>query len=302
MIDPSLLPALFDVLTVARTGSVGAASRKLHKTPSAISQQLRRVERHFGVVFFERAGRGLRLSTAGELALPSVLRLFDEVEAAYARMAELTGPAVAVLRIAASDYVGQALLAPVIRELLELRAPMRFEITTTHSAEALRAVERGEADFAVASAREPRVALDDNILLTQPFVWVGPRSKGTPLRLRERLAQEPLLRLSPGSEGRRLLDAFLEKHRMTVASTIDVPSVSLMLSYVSGGLGIGLAPRLALHTGRDRRLVVELADVEALPIRLAYRRGYRLTPLTEKFVQRLIAEGRAAATHRLEVR
>jgi len=47
MIDPTLIPALQDVLLVARTGSVGAAARQLHKTPSAVSQQLRRVEEHF---------------------------------------------------------------------------------------------------------------------------------------------------------------------------------------------------------------------------------------------------------------
>src|SRR5205085_1417699 len=76
--DPALIPALHDALVVAQTGSVGGAARRLNKTPSAVSQQLRRLERRFGVALFERAGRGLRPSPAGETVLGSLTRLFDE--------------------------------------------------------------------------------------------------------------------------------------------------------------------------------------------------------------------------------
>ena len=41
MIDAGLLPALLSLLTIARTGSVGAAARLHHRTSSAISQQVR---------------------------------------------------------------------------------------------------------------------------------------------------------------------------------------------------------------------------------------------------------------------
>ena len=60
--DAALLPALHDVLIVAQTGSVGEAARRLHKTSSAVSQQLRRVEERFGVALFDRVGRRLRPS------------------------------------------------------------------------------------------------------------------------------------------------------------------------------------------------------------------------------------------------
>src|SRR5262249_39304501 len=64
--------------------------------------------------------------------------------------------------------------------------------------------------------------------------------------LTERLRSEPVLRLAGESRGRALLDHYLAEHRIRPVSTIDVPSVSLLLSYVSGGLGIGLVPALAL--------------------------------------------------------
>ena len=69
MIDAALLPALLSLLAVARSGSVGAAARLQHRTSSAISQQIRKLERHLDVKLLERAGRGVRLTAAGEAAL-----------------------------------------------------------------------------------------------------------------------------------------------------------------------------------------------------------------------------------------
>ena len=92
-------------------------------------------------------------------------------------------------------------------------------------------------------------------------MWVGPRRRGLTARLERRLPREPLLRLAAESHGRRLLDEYLERERVRVLSTIEVPSVSLMLSYVSGGLGIGLAPALALAEVPRGRVVIEPAHV-----------------------------------------
>jgi DNA-binding transcriptional LysR family regulator len=297
MIDPTLVPALQDVLTVARAGSVGAAARRLHKTPSAVSQQIRRVERHFGVELFERAGRGVKLSQAGESALPSINRLFDEAESLFGHLAELSGTSVTTLRVAASDYLGKSLLLPVLRELFLHRAPLRFEITTMHSLDAPRSVVRGEVDFAVITTLETQEALTEKVLFTQPFVWVGARVAGEKRPLTDRLRREPLLRLAAGSQGRRLLDAFLDDQRIRPASTIDVPSVSLLLSYVSGGLGVGLAPALALdEVPRPRsRIVATRAAVQPLPVKLVYRNNYRPAPAAERFVERLLLLGRQAA-------
>ncbi|KYF88081.1 LysR family transcriptional regulator [Sorangium sp. So ce341] len=293
--DASLLPALEDVLLVARSGSVAEAARRLHKTPSAISQQVRRVEEHFGVALFERDGRGVRLSPAGEAALGAITRLFDQAEGVFELLSELAGEPSTTLRLAASDYLGKGLLVPVIRQMLEQRAPVRFAITTANSIDAARWVERGEVDLGLASASSAGGDLVKQPLFVQPFLWVGPRLKGKAPALRERLRHEPLLRLAPGSVGRRLLDAYLDRERIRPISTIDVSSVSLLVSYVSGGLGIGLAPALALTEVARSRLDVEVAEeVEPLPVELMMRENFRRNPIIERFIERLTAEGRRA--------
>jgi DNA-binding transcriptional LysR family regulator len=299
MIEPSLLPALYDALVVAQTSSVGEAARRLHKTPSAVSQQLRRIEEHFEVSLFEKVGRRIRLSAAGETALGALTRVFDEAASLGTLLDELSGARVTTLRLAASDYLGEALLLPVIREMLELRAPLHFEITTTNSTEAARLVAEGQVDAAMVS-----VTADGELdpgqfrLCAQPFFWVAPRPasgsgrSGGGRSVPARLAREPLLRLQPGSRGRRLLDEYLGRTGIRPVSTIDLPSVSLMLSYTSRGLGIGLAPGLATLRLARRKLVVERADVETLDVRLVLRHGLVRSEPVRRFLDRLVEEGR----------
>lgn len=296
MIDPALLPALHGVLAVTRTGSVSEAARRLHRTPSAVSQQIRRVKAHFGVDLFTRAGRGLRLTAAGEAALPAVARLFDDAEALFGLIAAAPAGGPTTLRVAASDYLGKALLAPVLRGLADKRAPLTFEIITTHSAEAERLVARAEVDVAIVTSAAPPRALEGRRLFRQPFVWVGPRRPARGARpLRERLGEEPVLRLAPGSHGRRLLDAYLERARVRPRSTIDVPSVSLLLAYVAGGVGVGLAPALAVDGLAERRVTAERARIAPLPVVLIVRAGLHRGAAADDFVARLVAEGRRAS-------
>jgi DNA-binding transcriptional LysR family regulator len=294
MIDPSLFPALLSLSTVARSGSVGAAARQQHRTPSAISQQIRKIETELGVKLLERAGRGVRLTAAGEAVLPALGRLWSDAEALFGELAVFSGRPVTTVRVAVSDYLGDALLVPVLRSFVDGGAPVRFEIATTHSRDALARVARGELEFGVVSAGVIPSGLDQRFLFSQTFVWVGPRTRRRAREtLVERLSREPLLRLGAESQGRRLLDDFLERAGIRPISTIDVTSVSLMLSYVSGGLGVGLAPTVALRDGVRRNVVIEPADVPPTPVQLVSRPASRRHPVSARFADALVAEGRA---------
>jgi DNA-binding transcriptional LysR family regulator len=297
MINAALFPALETLLAVARTGSVGAAARQRHITSSAVSQQIRRLESHLEIKLLERAGRGVRLTAAGEAALPVVRDLWSGAESAFGRLAELAGRPATTLRVAASDYLGKGLLAPVLRDLLDGEPPVRFELVTTHSRAGVRLVAAGDVDLAVVTGQETPRGLEDRHLFDQPFVWVAPRrGRRDRVPLTERLHREPVLRLAAESRGRALLDQYLADERIRPASTIDVPSVSLLLSYVSGGLGIGLVPALALAEAPRDRVVSAPARVPALPVTLVWRPAARRPPALARLAALLAAAGGRAGT------
>jgi DNA-binding transcriptional LysR family regulator len=292
MIDAALFPAIETLLAVARTGSVAAAARQRHITSSAVSQQIRRLETHFGIKLFERAGRGVRLTATGETALPVLRELWSGAEAAFGQLAELAGHPAVTLRVAVSDYLGKGLLAPVLRDLLDEEPPVRFEIVTTHSRAGVRLVASGDVDLAVVTGQEIPRGLEDRHLFDQAFAWVGPRRRRSDRApLTERLRREPVLRLAGESRGRALLDEYLAEHRIRPVSTIEVPGVSLLLSYVSGGLGIGLVPALALAEAPSDRVVREPARMPALPVALVWRAAARRPPALTRLATLLTAAG-----------
>jgi DNA-binding transcriptional LysR family regulator len=292
MINSGLFPALETLLAVARTGSVGAAARQQHITSSAVSQQIRRLETHFETKLLERAGRGVRLTAAGEAAVPIVRELWSSAESAFGQLAELAGRPATTVRVAASDYLGKGLLAPVLRALLDEDPPVRFELVTTHSSAGVRLVATGEVDLAVVTGQETPRGLEDRHLFDQPFVWVGPRPRhGDLALLTERLRREPILRLAAESRGRALLDQYLADERIRPVSTIDVPSVSLLLSYASGGLGIGLVPALALTEAPGDDIVSTPARVPALPVTLVWRPAARRQPALTRLAALLATAG-----------
>jgi DNA-binding transcriptional LysR family regulator len=289
--DPALVPALYDALIVARLGSVGAAAKRLGKTPSAVSQQIRHLTEALGVPLFERRGRGLVLTPAAEQVLPAATRLFDEAEAVFRLFGELEGTPTATLRIAASDYLAKPLLVPVLRELSAEGRAVHFEISTAHSEEALNRLEHGQVDMAIVSFAGERPGLSARALFEQPFYWVAPARRGKKRSLDERLASgEPLIRLAPGSVGRKLLERWLEEHAVRPRSTVDVPSVSLLLAYATGGVGIGLVPALPLEPHELGGVVLERADVEPLPVKLVARAGAKPAPAAVDFIERLERE------------
>jgi DNA-binding transcriptional LysR family regulator len=121
---------------------------------------------------------------------------------------------------------------------------------------------------------------------------VGPRrGRRDRVPLTERLRREPVLRLAAESRGRALLDQYLADARVRPVSTIDVPSVSLLLSYVSGGLGIGLVPALALAEAPTDRVVSAPAKVPALPVTLVWRPAARRQPALARLAALLVTAG-----------
>jgi DNA-binding transcriptional LysR family regulator len=294
--DAALIPAFHDVLIVAQTGSVSEAARRLHKTSSAVSQQIHRVEQRFEVKLFDRVGRHLRPSPSGEALLGALTRLFSEASSVETLLEELASTRVTTLRVAAADYLGESLLLPILRRMSDDRVPLRFEITTINSPEARRLVAGGHVDVAVIST-DRALGPDELALCRQSFCWVAPRPRRGPVASPTTLlAREPLLRLGAGSQGRRLLDEYLGRTGLRPSSTIDLPSVSLLLSYVGNGLGVGLAPALAVSRVDRARVLIEPADVPDVEVRSMLHPALKRTPAVRRFIAELVDEAKRAST------
>ena len=115
MID---LEALAALRAVDSSGSVVAAAAATGFTPSAVSQQVKRLERQTGVPLLERVGRGVMLTEHGRHLVDAGGRVLRDLEEVEADLHRRTDHVVGHLRLAAFSTAMRGLVAPVVRDLL----------------------------------------------------------------------------------------------------------------------------------------------------------------------------------------
>jgi DNA-binding transcriptional LysR family regulator len=146
-------------------GSVTAVARATHRTPSAVSQQLRTAERAFGATLVEPHGRGLRLTDAGRVLADAGRDVAVAVAAAEARWQEFRGTAAGVVTIAALPSAATFLLPGVLRELAG--EPIDVVCTDLDLAEAAYAGQVVDHDVVIAHSAHPAPPHAEGLVVQQ---------------------------------------------------------------------------------------------------------------------------------------
>jgi len=147
MIDVAALQAL---RSVAGLGTLARAAEELGFTASAVSQQIKRLERQVGVPMLAAAGRGVVLTPAGKAIVESAPDVFQALErCAEAARSVSEGAPRGELRLVAFSTGIRGLLAPVVGSLSKSYPQLQLFITEQDPEAATRSVEAGAADLAL---------------------------------------------------------------------------------------------------------------------------------------------------------
>ena len=118
MID---LAALASLRAVDTHGSVVAAAEALGFTPSAVSQQVKRMEKQTGVPLLECVGRGVILTDHGRHLVDAGGRLLADLEEVESTLHHRASAVAGRLRVTAFSTAMRGLVAPVVRQLVGAR-------------------------------------------------------------------------------------------------------------------------------------------------------------------------------------
>lgn len=155
----------------ARHLSFKAAAAELGVTPTAISHQVRLLERHCGRLLFQRRPRPLSLTWAGEQLFPAVRDGFEGFAAALATVR--AGTARERLRLTATNAFAARWLVPRLPHWRRAHPKLKIDIVGTDAVLNLKA---GEADVAIRYARTPPADGPSTELVHDTFHVVASRS------------------------------------------------------------------------------------------------------------------------------
>ncbi|MET7461944.1 LysR family transcriptional regulator [Nonomuraea sp. NPDC005501] len=270
MLDLNRLKALHAVHVY---GSVGAAADALMVTPSAVSQQIAKLERETGARLVERNGRGVRLTDAAGLLAEHAERILALVETAEADFEALRGAVVGRLQMGAFPTATRGLMPGALTALRARHPDLQVVLNEREPERVVREVARGELDLgviqdwmnrpmAIPDGLSKATLLDDiaDVVLPSGHPLAGSRE----IELAA-LSGEQWISSSPGTVCHDWLVFTLRSADLEPDISCMADEYPTQMALVAAGLGCAIIPRL----GRD--LVPEGATVVPLRPRQSRR-------------------------------
>ncbi|MEQ8479431.1 MAG: LysR substrate-binding domain-containing protein [Hoeflea sp.] len=158
-------------LAVAETGSVTDGAAQIYRSQSAASLQIRKLEDMLGQPVFDRHGRGVVLTEAGERLLPVARDVTRKLDAT---MRDLTSDDLhGKLRLGIPDDQSKGTLSRIIGEFAQSHPLVDLEVTCAMSAGFPDALASGTLDLAIYEVAHPQPGLD--VLRQEQTCWMMSR-------------------------------------------------------------------------------------------------------------------------------
>ncbi|MDR2837322.1 MAG: LysR family transcriptional regulator [Azonexus sp.] len=286
-------------VVAARHQSYVRAAEELHLTPPAVSMQLKQLEGNVGLPLFERMGRGVALTGAGELLVHHALRVLGEIKDAEASLQALSGGESGLLSVglvSTAKYFMPRLLA----QFGKAHPGIDVQFTIGNRSMLLQKLQDNMIDLAVMGRIPLEVEAQGEVMAPHPYVLVAPVDH--PWRGRKKfplqeLSDETFLLREEGSGSRQVAEEMFRNQSFTPRRTISLGSNETIKQAVMAGMGISL---LSLHTLSLELRIGEVAilDAACTPVErtwnVVHMNTKRLLPAGIQFRQFLLDEtGRA---------
>jgi len=225
-------------LTVARYGNVTRGAETLHRTQSAVSIQVKRLEECLAVKLFRRGPRGVSLTEAGErlrLAAEPIVKELDRTVRAFR-----ADPIGGLVRIGIPDEYGSETLPAILADFTARYPAVEVFVRCGFSVDFPDAVKRGELDLAVfADVCDPEAA---GVLVQDSMVWVASR----PYRCR--IAEPvPLALFDRSCWWRDMAIEALEGAGQPYRIVLSSESVAGIRAAIATGLAVGVMARSTIE-------------------------------------------------------
>lgn len=249
--DDAMNKAELEAFTqIAERGSFSAAANQLHLTQPAISKRIASLESHLGSRLFDRLGKRILLTPAGERLLPQAQHILLAIADAEHTVHNLHNHTMGELRLATSHHIGLHRLAPILRRFNQDYAQVTLAIRFEDSEAAYQLVRQAAVELAVVTLNpDGDSELQSQQLWRDPLVFIAASDHA--------LAQQPQVTLAelsaqacilPGLDTYtgRIADGLFRGAGLTLKPAMATNYLETIGMLVSTGLGWSLLPRSML--------------------------------------------------------
>lgn len=280
---------------VAKHLNYTRAAKELFLTQPAVSMQVRQLETQFGVPLFERLGKRVFLTSAGQELLGHARAVTAEYENLENAVARLMGHESGKLRISVAttaNYFVASLLATFSKKY----PSVQISLDVTNRQTLLKQLMENTVDLVIMGQPPDTRDFEAGVFMDNPLVVVAPvthpltKQKNTPLNA---LAGQTFLVRESGSGTRVAMERFFESHGISFVAGMELGSNEAIKQSVQAGLGLGLLSKDTVEMEIALRRLAVL-DIEYFPILrhwyVVHRTGKRLSSVAAEFKKFLLAD------------
>jgi DNA-binding transcriptional LysR family regulator len=283
------------IAAVARHGSFTKAAEELYLAQSAISQQIRRLERELGVEVFRRTSRHVELTAEGRVILGYAQRVLAEVDGLHSELEELTGLLRGQLRIGGVYPTGPYDLFGMLADFRTAHPEVAIHMVEDTQEDVLAALRSDELDCAF-TALDPDALGNEyaaTLLWEEEIVVALPTGHALCLRAQvtfDELAAEDLIAYRENSALRRRLERTMAQRGLEPRNAFICTEMAAVRGLASKGLGVAVIPRsVAEQPGPPIELRPIGPERLTWPVALVWRAARRQTPAGKAFLKVALA-------------
>jgi DNA-binding transcriptional LysR family regulator len=269
---------------VARAGSIASAAQRLAFTPSAVSQQIGKLERDLGCQLLHRHPRGVTLTPVGQALVSHAEAVTGELRAAEQAVRAMLGAEPRRLAVGTFASAGQSLVPGALARFRRQHPEVALSLLDLEPPDGYGLVISGDLDLLI-THRYPGMPLPDprglhrQLLLRDPLRIVLPAGHPKASRARlsvAELAGEEWISGDEGEPNRVSLELAARSAASRPHIAYETRDYQVTLALIEAGLGISLVPASVL--GHSSRPGVTFRPVEGVSLARAIYLVHRKRP------------------------
>lgn len=274
--------------------SFSKAGLELQLSQPTISAHVANLEEELGVPLFDRLGRTVMATQAGEVLYRGAKQVFQQVGRINSEIGLLRDMVVGDLLLGGSTIPANYILPPLLKQFLAMYPSLRVHMTIGDTDAIIRQVGQGRLELGIVGSQPEQQGIsatplhhDELVMVAAPALLEG---RDEPKTLRD-LRSWPWIFRQRGSGTRRYLETMLKAAAITIGDlkvSLWVESTEAAIQCTLAGLGVSVVSRLAAQPHLDRG---ELACLDVIPQKLErsfyliQRQGRELLPAASLFIE-----------------
>ena len=277
--------------------SFSRAAETLHMTQPGVSMHIKELETEVGLPLFERVGKKLFVTEAGQELLMrarEIIRALKDAEEAFDALRGLRRGRINIAVVSTAKYFAPRLLAQFSRDYPQLE--IRLAVNNRHSV--IEQLGSNEVDLAIMGRAPESLDAVAEPFAQNPHVIIA--APDHPLAARRRIpesavAAESFIVRERGSGTRVAMQEFFDERRLACKVSMEMASNETIKQAVMAGMGLSFISRHTIELELATARLIAL-DVRGLPVirhwYVAHLAKKRLSPTAAAFKQFVLTRGR----------